>query len=147
MADPLQLPPGHVACGSLTALNSTLLSRSRPPSLDYPVAFMAEQLALARSTLRLCFQELPDFSSDTLSGTIRSESTTITLLTQLVKGLVTVSLWLSGVTQRLATISEEYEAIREELHHVSSQLTNLPAANDQQPPPPPDTHRPSGVDP
>jgi len=41
---------------------------------------------------------------------------------------VTVSHELSGVTQAVATISEENQNLREELHDISSQLANLPLA-------------------
>jgi len=101
---------------------------------DYPLALIADQLAQARSTLRLNPRDLPDFSAETLATTIPAESTTVTLLSQLVKGLVTISHELSGVSQKLVTISQENEAIREELHHVSSQLANLPPTQDQSPP-------------
>jgi len=82
----------------MSALNSPLPSRSGTPSIEHPLAFMAQQLAHARSALRLSAQDLPDFDAETLSGTLLPESTTISLLAQLVKGLVTVSHELSGVT-------------------------------------------------
>jgi len=134
MANPHQPPPGNTAFGRLSALNSPLPSRSGTPSIDQPIDFMARQLAQARSALRLSTQDLPDFSPDTLSNTIPSESTMITLLSQLVQGLVTVSHELSGVTQAVATLSEENENLREELHDISSQLANLPSVplQDQQ---------------
>jgi len=75
--------------------------------------------------VRLNPRDLPDFSAETLANTIPAESTTVTLLSQLVKGLVTISHELSGVSQKRATISQENDAIREELHDVSSQLANL----------------------
>ena len=95
---------------------------------------MAEQLAQARSALRLNPRDLPDFRAATLANTIPAESTTVALLSQLVKGLVTISHELAGVSQKLATISQENEAIREELHDVSSQLANLPPTQDQSSP-------------
>ena len=101
---------------------------------DYPLAFMAEQLAQARSILRLNPQDLQDFSAQKLANTIPAESTPVTLLWQLVKGLVTISLELSGLSQKLATISQENEAIREKLYDVSSPLANLPPTQDQSPP-------------
>jgi len=133
MVDPHHLPPGNTAFGRLSALNSPLPSRSGTPSVDRPLDLMARQLAQVRSALRLDAQDLPDFSPEMLSSTIPSESTTITLLSQLVQGLVTVSLELSGVTSVLAAISEENENLKEELHDLSSQLANLPPAQDQQP--------------
>jgi len=45
---------------------------------------------------------------------------TIVLLSQLVQGLVTLSHELGGVTQAVATISEENDNLREELHDISS---------------------------
>ena len=103
--------------------------------IEQPLDFMARQLAQARSVLRLSIQDLPDFSAETLSNTIPPESTMITLLSQLVQGLVTVSHQLSGVTKAVATISEENENLREELHDISSQLANLTCLppHDQQP--------------
>ena len=68
------------------------------PSIEHPLVFMAEQLADARNALRLPSQDLPDFDVETLSGTLLPDSTTITLLSRLVKRLVTVSHELSGVT-------------------------------------------------
>ena len=55
------------------------------------------------------------------------------LNSQLHKGLVTILHELSGVTRTLPTISEENENLREALHNISSQLANLPPAQDQQP--------------
>jgi len=133
MANPHQLPPGNATFGRLSALNSTLSSLSGTPSIDHPLDFMARQLAQARSALRLTNQDLQYFAPDTLAGTISSESTTITLLSQLVQGLVTVSHELSGVTKALATISEENENPTEELQDISSQLANITAAQDTQP--------------
>ena len=101
--------------------------------MDRPLDFMARQLAQARRALRRSNQDLPDFAAETLSGTIPSEVTTITLLFQLVQGLVTVSHELSGVTKELTTISEENEYLREELHDLSAQLANLPPLSDHQP--------------
>ena len=45
---------------------------------------------------------------------------------------MTVSHELSWVTQAVATISEENENLREELHDISSQLANLPHSHEQQ---------------
>jgi len=134
MADPHQIPLGNPALGRMSALNSPAPSRSGTTLSDYALAFMAEELAQARSALRLNPQDLPDSSAETLANTIPAESTTVGLLLQLVMGLVTVSHELSGVSQKLATISQENEAIREELHDVSSQLANLPPTQDQSPP-------------
>jgi len=134
MADPHQIPPGNPAFGRMSALNSLAPSRSGTPLTDYPLAFMAEQLAQARSALRLNPQDLPDFSAETLANTIPAESTTVALLFQLVKWLVTVSHEVSGVSQKLASISQENEAIREELHHISSQLANFPPTQGLSPP-------------
>jgi len=90
------------------------------------------QLAQARSALRLSNQDFPDLSPDAQAGTLPIESITIVLLSQLVQGLVTVSHELSGVTQAVATISEENENLREELHDISSQLANHSPAQEQQ---------------
>jgi len=135
MANPHNLPPGNAAFGRLSALNSPLPSRSGTPSTDHPIEFMMRQLAQARSALRLSNQDFPDLSPDAQAGTLPIESITIVLLFQLVQGLVTVSHELSGVTQAVATISEENENIREELHDISSQLANLPLTQEQQPAP------------
>ena len=134
MADPHQIPPGNPAFARMSALNSPAPSRSGTPLTDNPLAFMAEQLAQARRALHLDPRDLPDFSAGTLANTIPAKSTTVALLSQLVKGLVTISHELTGVTQMLTTISQENEAIREELHDVSSQLANLPPTQDQSPP-------------
>jgi len=91
---------------------------------------MMRQLAQARSALRLSNQDFLDLSPDAQAGTLPIESITIVLLSQLVQGLVTVSHELSGVTQAVATISEENENLREELHDISSQLANLPHAQE-----------------
>jgi len=134
MADPHQIPLGNPAFGRMSALNSPAPSRSGTPLTDYPLAFMAEQLAQARSTLCLNPRDLLDFSAETLANTIPAESTTVTVLSQLVSGLVTISHELTGVTQMLAKISQENVAIREELHDVFSQLANLPPTLDHSPP-------------
>ena len=109
-----------------------VLSRSGTPSTDQPIEFMMRQLAQARSVLRLSNQDFPDLSPDTQAGTLPIESTTIVLLFQLVQGLVTISHELSGVTQAVATISEENENLREELHNISFQLANIPPSQEQQ---------------
>jgi len=132
MADPYNLPPGNAAFGRRSALNSPLPSRSGTPSTDFPVEFMIRQLAQARSALRLSNQDFPDLSPDAQAGTLSIESIRIVLLSQLVEGLVTVSHELSGVTQAVATISEENENLREELHDMSSQLANLPQTQERQ---------------
>jgi len=62
MADPYQLPAWNTAFGRLSALYSANPSRSGTPSIDYPLAFMAEQLTKARDTLCLNPRDLPDFS-------------------------------------------------------------------------------------
>ena len=90
------------------------------------------QLAQARSPLRLSNQDFPDLSPDAQAGTLPIESITIVLLSQLLQGLVTLSHELSGVIQAVATISEENEKLREELHDISSQLANLPHTQEQQ---------------
>ena len=126
MADPHQIPLGNPAFGRMSTLSSPAPYRSGTPLTYYPLAFMAEQLAQARSPLCLDSRDLPDFTAETLANTIPTESTTVTLLSELVKELVTISHELSRVSQKLATISKESEAIREELHDVSSQLANLP---------------------
>jgi len=131
MANPHNLPRGNAAFGRLSALNSPLPSRSGTPSTDHPIEFMMRQLAQARSALRLSTQDFPDLSPDAQAGTLPIESITIVLLSQSVQGLVTVSHELSGVTQAVATISEENENLREELHDISSQLANLPPAQEQ----------------
>ena len=138
MADPHQILPGKPGFGTMPALNSPAPSRSGTPLTDYPLAFMAEQLAQARSALRLNPLDLADFSAETLANTMPTESTTVSLLSQLVKGLVTISHELSGVSQKLATIYQENEAIREELHDISSELANLP-------PPPQDNSPPHAL--
>jgi len=90
------------------------------------------QLAQARSALGLSNQDFPDLSPDAQAGTLPIESITIVLLSQLVQGLVTVSHELSGVNQAVATLSEENENLREELHDITSQLANLPHPQEQQ---------------
>jgi len=131
MANPHNLPPGNAAFGRLSARNSPLPSRSGTPSTDHPIEFMMRQLAQVRSALRLSNQDFPDLSPDAQAGTLPIESITIVLLSQLVQGLVTVSHELSGVTQAVATISEENENLREELHDISSHLAILPAQEQQ----------------
>jgi len=90
------------------------------------------QLAQARSALRLSNQDFPVLTPDAQAGTLPIESITIVLLSQLVQGLVTVSHELSAVTQAVATISEENKNLRAELHDISTQLANLPHAQEQQ---------------
>jgi len=132
MANPHNLPPGNAAFGRLSALHSPLPSRSGTPSTDHPMEFMMRQLTQARSVLRLSKRDFPDLNPDGQAGTLPSESITIVLLSQLVQGLVTVSHELSGVTQAVATISEENENHREALHDISSQLANVPPTQEQQ---------------
>jgi len=132
MANTHNLSPGNEAFGRLSALNSLLPSRTATPSTDHPIEFMMRQLAQARSALRLSNQDFPDLSSDAQAGTLPIESITIVLLSQLVQCLVTVSHEVSGVTQAVATISEENMNLREELQNISSQLANLPHAQEQQ---------------
>ena len=126
MANPHQLPPGNTTFGRLSAASSPLPTRSSRPAVDYPQTFTAEQLAAARSSLLLNPQDFPDFSQDTLSGLMPSHTVTLTLLSQLVRGLVTISPELSGVTQKLASLAEESYALTEELHDLSSHMANLP---------------------
>jgi len=132
MANPHNLPPGNPAFGRLSALNSPLPSRSGTPSTDYPIEFMIRQLSQARSVVWLSKQDFPDLSPDAQAGTLPIQSITIILLSQLVHVLVTVSHGLSGVNQAVATISEENKNLREELHDIFSQLTNLLHAQEQQ---------------
>jgi len=132
MADPHSLPPGNAAFGRLSALNSPLPSCLGTPLTDQPIEFMMRQLAQARSALRLTNQDFPDLSPDAQAGTLPIKSITIVLHSQLVQGLVTISHELRGVTQAVATISEENENLREELHDISSQLANLPHTQEQQ---------------
>jgi len=122
MANPHNLPPGNAAFGRLLALNSPLLSRSGTPSTDHAIEFMMRQLAHARSALRLSNQDFPDLSPEAQAGTLPIESIAIVLLSQHVQGLVTLSHELSGVTQAVATISEQNKNRREELHDIPSQL-------------------------
>jgi len=132
MANPHNLPPVNAAFGRLSALNCPLQSRSGTPSTDHLIEFMMRQLAQARSALRLSNQDFPDLSQDMQAGTHPIESITIVLLSQLVPGLVTLSHELSGVSHAVATISKENENLREELHDISSQLANLPHAQEPQ---------------
>ena len=132
MANPHNLPPGNTAFGRLSALTSPLPSRSGTPSTDPAIEFMMRQPSQGRNAVRLSNQDFPDLSPDAQAGTLPIESITIILLSQLVQILVTVSHELSGVTQAVATISEENENPREELHDISSQLANLPPTQEQQ---------------
>jgi len=90
------------------------------------------QLVEERSALRLRNEDFLDLSPDAQAGTLPIESITIVLLSQLLQGLVTVSHELSEVTPPVATISEDNEILREELHDISSQLANLPHTQQQQ---------------
>jgi len=125
MANPHQLLSGNSAFGRLLGAASPVPTRSPTPAVDYPQAFMAEQLALARSSLGLNSCDLSNFSQHTLSGLIALETVILTLLSLLARGLVAVSHELSGVTQKLTSISEEKKALKEELHDLSSQIANL----------------------
>ena len=98
MANPHQLPPGNIAFGRLSAASFPLPTRASTPAVDYPQAFTAEQLESARISLLLNTRNLPDFSQDTLSGLIPSDTATLTLHSQLVRVLVIISQELSGVT-------------------------------------------------
>ena len=132
MANPHNLPPGNEAFGRLSAFSSPLPSRSGTPMTDHPIEFMMRKRAQARSALRLSNQDFQDLSPDAQARTLPMESITIVLLSQLVQGLVTISHELIGVTQAVATISEENENLREELRDISFQLANLPPAEGQQ---------------
>jgi len=134
MADPHHIPSGNTAFSTMSAVHYPLPSRSGMPSIEQPPSVMAQQLAHLRNTLCVATQNLPALDAETLSGTLLPESTSITLLAPLVKGLVTVSHDLSVVTQTLTTIAQENEAIREDLHDVSSQLANLPLPMIRTPP-------------
>ena len=125
MAKPHQLPPGFTAFGKLSAASSPLPKHSSTPGVDYPLAFTAEWLTSARSSLRLNPQHLSDFSQDTFSGLIPSQTATLTLLSQLPRGLVLISQELSGVTQKLTSLTKENKAQEEELHDLSSLMANL----------------------
>jgi len=85
MANPHQLPPGNTSFASLAAASSSLLTRSSTLAVHYPQAFTADQLDIARSSLALNPRDIPDFSQDTLSGLITSQTATLTLLSQLGK--------------------------------------------------------------
>ena len=117
----------------LLAFISPNPTRSSTPGVNYPQIFTAEQLAGARTSLCLNPRDFPDLSPDTLSCLIPSETATLTLLSQLVRGLVTISQELTGVTQKLISLAEENDALKEELHDQSSQIANLPLP--QSPPP------------
>jgi len=126
MANPHQLPPGNTAFGSLSAASSSLPTRSSTPAVDYPHAFMAEQMALTRTALRLNPCVLPNFYWDTLSRRNLSETTTLTLLSQSVRGLVAISDELPRVTQKRISLARENHAQKEELRDHSSHIVNLP---------------------
>jgi len=113
MANPHQLPPGNTAFSKVSAASSPLPTGSSTPALDYPQAITAEQLSTARSSLRLNPRDFPDFSQDTLSGLISSQTATLTILSQLVRGVVTISQKLSAVTQKLTSLAEENNALKE----------------------------------
>jgi len=87
---------------------------------------MAKQIATARSSLRLNPRDFPAFSQNTLSGLIPSKTATLTLLSQLVRGLVTISQELSVVTEKLPSLAEENDVLKQELYDLSSQIANLP---------------------
>jgi len=74
MANPHHIPlVGNPAFGRMSALNSPLPSWSGTLSIDQPLVFMAEELAKARTTLRLTPEDLPDFDAETLSSTLLPE--------------------------------------------------------------------------
>jgi len=98
MVNTHQLPPGNTAFGRLSATSSPLPTRSSTPAVDYPQAFTPEQLDLARSSLCFNPRDLPEFSQDTMSGLMLSETLTLTLLSQPVRGVVIISHELCGVT-------------------------------------------------
>jgi len=135
MVNPHQLPPSNTTFGRLLAASSPLSTGSSTPAVDCPQAFMAEQLAIARSCLRLNPQDFPDFYQDTLSGLIPSETATLTPLSQHIRLLVTISQALSGVTQKLTALAEENDALKEELHDLCSQIANLRLTPIPAPPP------------
>ena len=135
MVNPHQRPPRNTTLGRLLAASSPLSTGSSTPAVDCPQAFVAEQLAIARSSLRLNPQDFPDFSQDTLSGLIPSETATLTPLSQLVRVLVTISQELSGVTQKLTALAEENDSLKEELQDLSSQIANLTLNPIPAPPP------------
>jgi len=85
------------------------------PAVDYPQALTAEPLALACSFLCRTPRDLPNFFQDTLSGLIPSATRSLTCLSQLGRGLVTISHELAGVTPQLPNLSEDNEALKEEL--------------------------------
>jgi len=114
-ADPHQSPLGNPAFSRMSALNSPARSRSGTPLTDYPLAFMVKQQAQARSALILNPWDLPDISAERQANTIPAESTTVALLSHLVKGLVTISDDLSRGSQNLATLFKANEAIREDV--------------------------------
>jgi len=123
---PSPTPPRQHCLWQSVASNLPLPTRSSTPAVDYPQAFTVEQLASARSSLRLNPRDFPDFSQDTLSGLIPSETATLILLSQIIRGLVTISQEHSGVTQKLRSLAEENDALKEEVHDLSSQIANLP---------------------
>jgi len=90
------------------------------------MVFMVEQFAQAWGALGISPLHLPDFSPDTLPGLNPSESTTVTLLSQQVKRLVSVSHELRRVSCSLETICVENEAVMEGLYEISSPIANLP---------------------
>jgi len=125
MASPHQLPPGNTPYGRLSAASSPLQTRSGTPAIDFPQTFTAEQLTIARSSVRLNPRDFPDFSQETLSGLIPSETVPLPLLSELMMGLVTISQELSVVTQKIASLAEENDALKEELHDLCSQIVNI----------------------
>jgi len=72
MADDHQLPPGNIAFGRLSALNSLNLSRSSPPVYNLPSAYLAEQLSQAKNALCISSEDLSDISAAIFSALIPS---------------------------------------------------------------------------
>jgi len=126
MASPHHLRPANSAVGRLSGASSSMPTQTSTPAIDYPQAFTAEQPESARTCLRVNPCDFPDFSQDTLSGLILSETSSLTILSQLVRRLVTISEELSGGTQKLTALAKEKGALKEELHDLSSQIANLP---------------------
>jgi len=84
MANCHQVFPGNTAFGRFLAASSPGPTASSTPAVVYSQACTAEQLALARTSLRLNPRDRVNFSQDTLSGLMPSETVTLTLLCQVV---------------------------------------------------------------
>jgi len=124
---------GNSALGTLSAASSPIPTRLSTPAVDYPQVFTAEQLAAARSSHPLQFRDFRDCSKDTLSVLIPSQTATLTLLSQLVTGVVTISQDLSAVNQKLASLAEENNVREDRLHDLSSQIAFLLLAQTPRP--------------